>query len=112
MDFAKYPEWEPRSIKSVEPVDKDKSNIEAGDKMNVKLTGMEFTSTVLVRSSTALHVVVYANEMLRRRTQDSSSCGGEACHIFSQETMLFDGSRAKQIQVALHSSMKRTSLVS
>ena len=35
-------------MKSVEPADKNKSTIEAGDKMDVKLTGMEFTSTVLV----------------------------------------------------------------
>jgi hypothetical protein len=49
MDFKKYPEWEPRFMKSVEPAE-EKSSIEAGDKLNVQLTGMAFTAVVLVRS--------------------------------------------------------------
>ena len=49
LDWAKYPEWNPRHIKTIEPnPPKPVEEIKSGDKLNVQLEGMAFSPVVLV----------------------------------------------------------------
>ena len=48
LDFARYPEWKPGHIKSIEPL-AQRDVLEKGDKVKIQLEGMGFTATVSVR---------------------------------------------------------------
>lgn len=51
FDFAKLPEWAHGHITSIKPAAQNKSTIEKGDKLTVKLGGTTFNPVVLVRLS-------------------------------------------------------------
>lgn len=50
LDFPRYPQWSQGFIKSIEPqTPKPSTEIQPGDKLNVRLEGMAFSPVVLVR---------------------------------------------------------------
>jgi hypothetical protein len=48
LDFPRIPQWTQGFIRGIEQQTPDKSTIEAGDKLTVKLEGMTFSPVVLV----------------------------------------------------------------